>query len=267
MKLRILDIGGSGVKAALLTNITDKIENFQIKYYRNPSWENFTDWLNQNGLIDSALIGISCAGFIESTGIIKMFRVGKWTNKNLPSEINKYKRDAKVYILNDAESHLMAHYDLYKQPQMSISIGTSVGFAISDENGKIIRPSDKINFDIGGLKIPANASNNYVWWALGSNGLEELQKKLGERKGAKHFGYRLGAFLVGVCSVFRPRTVVLSGGITEKWWSEFKETMQNEFIQSKPDWLRQPDIIKSPFASKAALVGISKYVNLTVSKR
>jgi len=45
-----------------------------------------------------------------------MFRVGGWRNKNLVDEIKQVLPNAKVYLLNDAESHLMAHMGLYEYP-------------------------------------------------------------------------------------------------------------------------------------------------------
>lgn len=264
MKLRALDIGGSGVKTALLTLSGSQIdiEIGSMNHFGNPDWENFPDWLRDNGLLDRNIIGFSCAGFIELTGTVKIFRVGNWKNKLLKKEINTYSPDSRIYILNDGEAHLMAHHDLYQNPQMCISLGTSLGFALADKNGSIIRPADNINFDIGEVMIPTRASNNRVWWALGSHGLEELQINLGKSEGVKHFGYRLGSFLASLSSVFRPKTIVLSGGITESWWDAFSQAMQIEFLRAKPDWLEQPEIIKSPFCRDGALLGIAKYIGV-----
>lgn len=260
MRFRGLDIGGSGVKSILLSDLNDDLKKDAVKYYKNPDWEHFTSWLHRNNLINTDIIGISCAGFIDPSGIVKMFRAGNWINKSLSSEIISHSPKAKVILLNDAEAHLMAHYDLYKNPQMCIALGTSLGFAINDKNGVIVRPLNNINFDIGQLSIPTKASNNRVWWALGSNGLKELQDSMGKNDGTRHFGYRLGTLIGNLCSVFRPQTVVFSGGITEAWWPVFQETMISEFIHEKPDWLEQPDFVKSPFSSEAALVGMAKYV-------
>ena len=80
----------------------------------------------------------------------------------------------------------------------------------------IVRTLADINFDIGELSLSSKASNSHVWWALGSNGLGELQTNLGLSDGVKHYGYRLGSFLLNICIIFRPKSVVISGGITEK---------------------------------------------------
>lgn len=265
--MRLLDIGGSGVKTIKLKSVSDinALEKFEIDHYDNPDWGNFTEWANSKNLIDSDLIGISCAGFIENNGNIKLFRVGGWQDKKIVREFQLYSSTSRIFLLNDAEAHLMAHVDLYEKPAMSISLGTSVGFSISDKNGRIVRPPDNVNFDIGELSLQTRASNNKVWWALGANGLTELINTLGNDEGAKRFGNRLGAFLANLSSIFRPKTVVLSGGIAENCWSKFNSTVYEKFGYQKPDWLPNPNIVKSPFCRSAALVGMAKYIAANIN--
>ena len=215
--------------------------------------------------------------------IITLFRVGNWHDKNLFHELELYTKELKIfeekydnrilqqsgesyfvkpnlYLLNDAESHLLAHTDLYKNPIMSVCLGSSLGFAISDRQGKIVKTLNGYNFDIGEMSLPTRASNKAVWWALGKHGLSELQSNMGFENGTKHYGYRLGALLVSLCSIFRPKTIVLSGGITEKNWFLFKDNMLSEFNKTKPDWLDETQIKKSPFCDKAALIGMVKFI-------
>jgi len=262
MEIRVLDIGGSGVKTTKLKFSDDLIlqVNINVEHFPDPDWANFTQWLHKNNLIDSQYIGISSAGFIKSDSIVSLFRIGGWINKPIIDDIKELSPNAKVYILNDAESHLMAHAKMYDNPQMSISLGSSLGFAISNNEGKIIRPTDNMNFDLGAVKIPTSAKNKQVWWALGSKGLKELQNNLGETEGVIQYGYRLGSFLTDICSVFRPKTVVFSGGITQRWWETFSNYTINEFNHQKPDWLDPPKFIKSPYGKNAALIGIGKHV-------
>ncbi len=261
MDLRLIDIGGSGVKTLLtnsneITNINDE----NVSHFTKPDWSNFAAWLSKNNLLDSKYIGISCAGFIQGTGTVKMFRVGNWHNEPIVNNINQYVPDSIVRLLNDGEAHLMAHTDLVKNPVMNISLGTSLGFAICDIEGKIIRAQNGINFDLGAFPLRTRATNNQIWWALGSQGLAELEKNLGQEKGVIQFGYRLGAFLSSISSIFRPKTIVLSGGITEKWWDYFQASLFGEFNHNKPDWLEETNIIKSPYPKYAALTGMGKYL-------
>jgi len=263
MYIQVLDIGGSGVKTALF--LCDGYKHLEliepVVHYENPDWPNFEVWLQGKINLDAKLIGISCAGFVNySSNTIQLFRIGNWRNKPIKNDFEKAFQGTKIFLLNDAEAHLMAHNDLLPHSQLCISIGTSLGFAISDRQGKIIRPPDNMNFDLGALAIPTRTTNNRVWWALGSHGMEELQNNMGHEDGIKHFGYRLGAFLASLCSIFRPDTVVLSGGITESYWNLFEENLRSEFKFNKPDWLPEPQIINSPYGREAGLWGIAKYV-------
>lgn len=264
MTATILDIGGSGVKAVQLNskNVSYSQMIPHLKHFSNPDWDNFVYWANKKGLFDCDNIAISCAGFVEADKKVSLFRVGGWRNKFLVDEFKEIVPNAKVFLLNDAEAHLMAHHELFELPQMSISLGTSLGFAISDKKGRIVRTLSEINFDLGALRLSTKASNNQLWWALGSNGLAELQKNMGKTEGARHYGYRLGAFLVDICSVFQPKTVVLSGGITGAWWDVFQHNMISEFKSLVPEWLGKITINKSPFGINAALVGMKNYMNI-----
>ena len=282
-----MDIGGSGVKTAVLKEnfLSEELNSIDVEIFQSPDWSDFVRWLDINHFLNCQVVGISCAGLIKNS-IVKLCRVANWQDRDLLKEIDEYTRTfvniekqnsnkifqknsdfdciikPHLYLLNDAEAHLMAHIDLYRNPIMTISLGTSIGFAISDANGKIVKALNGFNFDIGEMCIPTSSSKKEVWWALGSNGLNEIQTKLGQEHGTQRFGYRLGSFLVNLCSIFRPKTVVLSGGITEMYWNIFKEPMFLEFDHAKPDWLDKTDIVKSPHCINAALVGMAKYVNL-----
>jgi hypothetical protein len=280
--IRIFDIGGSGVKTAKinLNSYAKYILDNEITHYPNPDWNDFVPWLNNNKLLDCNVIGISSAGFIENNRNIKLCSIANWTNKQIVNEIKAYNPSIKVFLLNDAEAHLMAHEQIFPgsfslveepineswgifpfpAPYMSLSLGTSVGFAMSNKNGMIFRPPDNMNFDIGALKIPTRAKNNEVWWALGSHGLQELENNLGKEQGVIQYGYRLGAFLLNICGIFRPKTVILSGGIIENNWDKFRFPIHNEFEHGKPDWLEFPEIVQSPFGKNAGLIGITNYV-------
>jgi predicted NBD/HSP70 family sugar kinase len=261
MYLRIIDIGGSGVKNALFIYENGQLSSCDISYFQYPDWEHFETWLSTKVPQDCGLIGVSCAGFVDSSnGVVKLFRAGGWVDRKLKDRIERYIGGSKVFIMNDGEAHLYAHNDLYTHPQICISLGSAVGFAVSDASGSVCRPSDNINYDLGEVMLPTRASNNRVWWALGSHGLNELQQNLGEQDGVIHFGYRLGAFLRNICSIFRPRTVVLSGGIAENYWHLIEIPLKNEFAHDKPDWLSSPQFALSPFGINAALWGVAKYV-------
>ncbi len=260
--MQLIDIGGSGIKSVQLPlygdpNISDMTK---LIHHQSPDWDNFVPWLAENGLLDREHIGISCAGFINSNGLIKLCRIAGWKNVNLINDIKAYAPNAHVYLLNDAEAHLMAHHDLFAKPMITLSLGTSVGFAINNHHNQIIRPADGFNFDIGAISIPTKASCNRVWWALGSQGLTELITNMGEKEGIRQYGYRLGAYLVSLCSIFRPKSLVLSGGIIKNCGHLLYQPLCDEFAANKPDWLEAVSIQLSPFGAEAGLIGMAKYI-------
>lgn len=263
LKIKAIDIGGSGVKVAtfLYQATTREIKILDtVEKFIDPEWENFGAWLSMKISHDFDYMAISCAGFIDTeNGIVKLFRVGDWVNRPLVSEIEMTFR-CKPVILNDAEAHLMAHMQSYNHPQICISLGTSIGFAISTEEGNILRPRKDSNFDLGGVKIPTRATNNEVWWALGADGLNELKLTFGEERGYQQFGWRMGAFLVSICSMFQPRSVVFSGGILLANADVFMNSVKDEFVKGRPNWLEKPEFILSPYKADAALWGITKYL-------
>ncbi len=260
--MQLIDIGGSGVKSIQLplcgnpnlSNTTNLI------HHKAPDWGNFVPWLAQNGLLEHQHIGISCAGFISENGLIKLCRIAGWENVNLVNDIKAYAPNAHIYLLNDAEAHLMAHHDLFVNPMITLSLGTSVGFALNDHHKKIVRAVDGFNFDIGEISIPTKASCNRVWWALGSHGLTELITNMGEQEGIRQYGYRLGAYLVSLCSIFRPKSLILSGGIIKNCGHLLYQPLCDEFSANRPDWLEHINIELSPYGAEAALIGMAKYI-------
>ena len=64
--MRLLDIGGSGVKTAKLHSDAeiDQLSKADIEYFAHPDWQCFVPWLEKYRLIDERIIGISCPGFI-----------------------------------------------------------------------------------------------------------------------------------------------------------------------------------------------------------
>jgi len=83
--------------------------------------------------------------------------------------------------------------------------------------------------DIGSLYLKSRATDPHIWWALGSNGLNDcITSDGGEEKGCRHFGFRLGYLLSQLTVMFRPATVGLTGGIIHKYWRYMAESVRNE---------------------------------------
>jgi hypothetical protein len=74
--------------------------------------------------------------------------------------------------------------------------------------------------------LKTRASQPFVWWALGSNGLDELCKT--QPNGHAYFGYRLGFFLSQIAILFRPQTIALTGGIIQENWTQMEHNTISE---------------------------------------
>ena len=95
--MQLIDIGGSGIKSVQLPLYGDpNLSESAMTHYETPNWGNFVPWLAENGLLDCEHIGISCAGFINSNGLIKLCRIAGWENVNLVNDIKAYYGDFTV---------------------------------------------------------------------------------------------------------------------------------------------------------------------------
>ncbi len=84
MRVRLLDIGGSGVKSAVFEALAPGcvIPTLGPRHHVNPDWRDFATWLDSEGLLDAGVIGIACAGFITTDGTVKLSQVGGWRLKS-----------------------------------------------------------------------------------------------------------------------------------------------------------------------------------------
>ncbi len=259
-KVRVIDIGHSGLKtyACIWNQFKKKPIKLTPESMAKPDYNNFLHWLGKEGLFDSDYYGVSVPGIVNSIGEVKFSHVTGWQNRKLQKELHDYLHK-EVVVLNDAEAHLLAHFDFNRHPQMCIALGTSLGFATTDKMGRLFRAGDCANFEVGQIPLVTRAKNKQVWWALGSEGLKELQQDQGEVDGAKQFGYRLGNFLATLVALYRPSTVYLSGGLADKWGQLFLPMVKNELEKNLPDWLIHPKLSLSPYGRQAGLVGLLKH--------
>lgn len=258
MLIRSVDIGGSGVKTALFESSkhydTPK-KLTETQFFDNPDFDNFAPWLSYKVDNDFDVLGVSCPGIIQDDIVARCY-IANWQNKDLINELST-QYSAEAVLLNDAEAHLMANVVRHTYPLMGISLGTSFGFAMTDSLGILYRSPKLHNFEIGGMVLKSSANNPQVWYALGSKGLKDLQEEKGEMRGARHFGYRLGAFLLQLNTLFAPAHIVISGGIAQTYADTLLEAIQQEFVASQQDTLPQVHI--SPYGRDTALWGMAYY--------
>lgn len=207
---------------------------------------------------------MSSAGFIDlDTGINHKWGIAGLVEYPVAEELRKVFSSAEVvWCLNDIEAHLQAGIANARGPVLAIAIGTSVGIAVTDEDGRIIRTRRDRPLECGQVLLRTSASNAEAWWALGNAGLEEQQARRGRREGTIAFGNRVGAFAAQYAAVFHARTVLLSGGVIAHNWTDMQATVEAEFAHGTPSWMSDvPTLIASPWGQDAALVGAARYAH------
>lgn len=262
--VRAFDFGGSGAKTAVYEMSASTARRVtQVEILANPDYGDLATWLRSHVDVRETLVGVSCAGFVDLvTGVNHKWNVAGLTDYPLAAEIERaYPIVRSVQCLNDVEAHLWSSVGEFKAPILSIAVGTSVGIAVADERGRIVRTRSDRPLECGNVRLRTSASTDVVWWALGTAGLKEEQERRGEREGAERFGYRVGAFAAQYAVLFQARTVVLSGGVIEHNWPSMAEAVESEFEHGTPSWMRQdpPRIVASKLGREAGLVGAARY--------
>ena len=238
----VVDIGGSGTRIG-------KVEENRVVNQRKVTISS-VDQLAKAifevaGNIKPDAVAVSTAGFVNSRyGYVRLSRIARWTEGKLADKLKRALRISNVIVMNDGEAHALSTLGdkrmLYGA--ISLSLGTSVGFGVLDENGHIMRTLSGENWDIGEMLLKTRATDKHVWWALGSQGLKELIVGMGN-EGYTHYGYRLGFFLSQLSVIFMPRTITLSGGIAFTHWDKIQETTLSEMKTNIPKYMKCPQII------------------------
>ncbi|MGI6258495.1 MAG: ROK family protein [Anaerolineaceae bacterium] len=250
-----IDIGGSGIRWVTMTGGRQSL-------LRNGPIDSMNSLVQmirlsfRDGNVGG--IALSIPGFVNSEkGEVLFCRSAPWLKGNLRGAMQREFPNATIHIVNDGEAHALS---LLKDPRtrlgaINVSIGSAIGFGVLDIHGKPIRSASGTNWDIGEFKITTRSDNQAIWWAVGTNGLRELEERVysgKQREAYNHFGYRVAILLSQLAVIFRPNTIGLSGGIISNGWSAMEETVRTNFI--RPPELN-PQIIKSNF-EEAAIAGL-----------
>ncbi|MFT4189838.1 MAG: ROK family protein [Aeromicrobium sp.] len=200
-------------------------------------------------------VAVSTAGFVDSErGRVRLSRAVPGLEGDLARRLTS-DLGCPTVVVNDGEAHAYAAGRIpdVDHGLVAISLGTSVGLGVLDAGGRPLRPCSGENWDVGDWRLDTRASEREVWWALGSQGLAEVERSMGEDAGRAQYGYRLGGWIATLGVVFRPRTVVLSGGIARAHWNRFAPALHEELAAQTPEAAR-PQVVASPF-EEAGLVG------------
>ena len=140
-----------------------------------------------------------------------------------------------VCIVNDGDAHALALKSLFAQEGMraecaiNLSLGTAVGFGILDWNGNLLHTCRGHNWEVGNWQCDTKASCKEQYWALGSLGLNDLEKQYGSPNAYVYYGQRLCHFFArDLVPVFHPRIIGLSGGIAAGHFKDIEEGIRLE---------------------------------------
>lgn len=209
-------------------------------------------------------IGIALAGFVDATTGTVCYRHHGAVHDYDFAAIVAAQTGLAVQILNDAEAHLLANHSGLEQAVLAVTVGSSVGVAVTDRHGRLFQTGPRCGVDLGGMRLETSASNPAVWWALGTDGLAELERLLGPERARARYGHRLGSFLGTVAGIFQPNSIVISGGIvaSDTNWEAIGPTTNESFRGSVPDWFRRldlrPHIVRSPYGRHTGLWGAAQ---------
>lgn len=241
----LIDIGGSGIKMA---DYSDGNIGDVIKYDHVKSLDDFVELIksfSKGNRVEG--VAISTAGFVDSNlGILNRCACASYLEGEL---VNRIKRDfvfSTVRVINDGEAHarsLLFPERNVKFGAIHLSLGTSVGFGVIDENKQIVRACNGGNWDIGNVLLRTSKAPYEVWEKLGSKALKDMVEN-SEDNPYVHYGWRLGGLLNNLAVIFRPRTIGLSGGILLSHEAEIIGGVKEEF--RNPVYLEEVKIVSIP---------------------
>ena len=159
-------------------------------------------------------VGVSINGSVDADrGRVLASRAAAWAEGDLRTELVA-RIDAPVSVIGDGDAHALAITRLpdVRQGGIAISLGQSLAFGALNSHGALIHPCGVTGWDLGYWRVVDDATNTEAWWALGGHGLYDLEREHGDGA-AEIYAYRLASFLVDAVQLFRPRTVLLTGGI------------------------------------------------------
>lgn len=234
----LIDIGGSGIKLATYKN--GEISGIE-KRNDIDSFDGFVRMIKDRSAGERlGGIAISTAGFVDAeAGRVLTCRCAPYLQGELVQRLkDSFSPLTKVFVMNDGEAHaraLLLPKRNVKFGAIHLAFGTSVSLGVINERKEIVRTCGGENWDVGNfrirtartLKTPEKAYE--VWYELGSAGLKELEQTREIPDPYRHFGNRLGNFLIDLAVVFRPKTIGLSGGIIMSQGQAILEGVKEEW--------------------------------------
>ena len=214
-----IDIGGSGVKAAIVDTKSGKLLSEKIRFETPelPSPKKIFTGIEENFLSEFKWKGRVGCGFpgviIENKVYSAANLTKKWVGINIKKKFSK-KFNLECYALNDADaagiSEIFLNKDIpNKGTVMVITVGTGLGTSIFVD-GKLVP-----NIEFGHLKMYGDCAEKYA-----SN---LARKKL--ELSWEEWAARFSEYLAYVELLVSPNFIVFGGGIS-KYFDEYKSNLK-----------------------------------------
>lgn len=250
-----IDIGGTTIKAALVSETNEILHQFATPT-QNVDGETLINQLescchavNPENLPVNSL-GIGCPGWVKN-GILKHANnLDNCDETNLAAALQS-RLNVPVFTGNDAKVAAIAEWEHRneKTPMLYLSIGTGIGSAFIDENGKLFSSHNGLNLEIGHIITHANG-NPCTCGKLGcfeahasSISLEKLANqscksiydsaKSGNSEALALVHHQARELAIGIsnaCLILDSPLVVIGGAVTQSF--SLIETQLRETVQS-----------------------------------
>ncbi len=206
-----IDIGGTGIKGAIVNTITGELlsERIKIKTPKPSTPEAILEvikTLKKNLKYKGDKIGIGFPSIVKKGIILSAANIDKsWITYPIVKNYSKALR-SKVYVINDADAAGLAEMKFgsgkdKKGFVMFLTIGTGIGSA-PFKNGELLA-----NTELGHLKYKTSHAEKYA-----SNGARE-SKKLSW----KAWGTELDSYLKLIDFYLSPDEFILGGGVSKEF--------------------------------------------------
>ena len=224
MEILGIDIGGSGIKGAIVDTATGELKSERIRLVTpQPATpeavaQTLKELVDQIGY--KGPIGCGFPARVINGEVLTAANIDKsWINVKVEDLFSKV-TGQKVFVANDADVAGLAEMTFgavkdYKGPVLFLTIGTGIGSALFI-NGQMYP-----NTEFGHIKFKGDIAEHYC-----SDAVRER-----EELGYKEWGERLNKFLEYIAFLTQPDFIVLGGGVSKKFEKyESKLTLSTKVV-------------------------------------
>ena len=224
MEILGIDIGGSGIKGAIVDTATGELKSERIRLVTpQPATpeavaQTLKELVDQIGY--KGHIGCGFPARVINGEVLTAANIDKsWINVKVEDLFSKV-TGQKVFVANDADVAGLAELTFgavkdYKGPVLFLTIGTGIGSALFI-NGQMYP-----NTEFGHIKFKGDIAEHYC-----SDAVRER-----EELGYKEWGERLNKFLEYIAFLTQPDFIVLGGGVSKKFEKyESKLTLSTKVV-------------------------------------